>query len=156
MNNSMPEKPVLKWVGSGGRLHLPKYPGDAGFDLETVGEHTIKAYEMTRIPCGIEVEIPDGFAALIIGRSSSYQHGLIIMNTLIDSGYRGLIFLLAFNCTDMDSFVDDGMRLAQFVLIPNFGRLGDGKMQVQVRQVERLSPSPRGINGFGSSGGGIA
>lgn len=148
-------KLTLKWVSTGGQLHAPKYSGDAGFDMEVVGGHTVKSYETARVPCGINVQVPDGFAALIVGRSASYQYGVQIMPTLIDSGYRGPIFLLAYNTTSMDVFLDDGVRLAQLVLIPNFGRLLNGELQTDIRQVERLDESLRGQNGFGSSGGGL-
>lgn len=148
---------MLKWTSSsGGRLHAPKYPGDAGFDLEVVGEHVVKPHEITQISCGISVEIPDSYAALLVGRSSSYQYGLMVMTTLIDSGYRGPLFLLVYNVADTDRFVNGGTRLAQLLLLPNFGRLADNRLRVQPQQVESLSISPRGANGFGSTGGSIA
>jgi dUTP pyrophosphatase len=99
------------------------------------------------IATGLAVEIPAGYAGLVLPRSGlAARHGITLLNApgLIDSGYRGEVLVVFHNTDANDTFVvEPGMRIAQLVVIavPEL-RL--------VEQVE-LAHSERGERGFGSS-----
>ena len=65
---------------------------------------------------------------------------------MIDSGYRGELFAGAWNTTDQMVNVKKGERIAQLILLHNASR------QVVPIQTHQLTDSPRGTDGFGSSG----
>src|SRR5690242_5649370 len=86
-----------------------------------VGVHLYVADSATIGP-GIAVEVPDGFAGLVLPRSGlAAKHGIALVNApgLIDSGYRGEIRVLLLNTDRAESFtVSPGDRIAQLLLTP--------------------------------------
>lgn len=142
------------------RRHLPQgglrkspYKGDAGIDL-VVAEY-VRIYsnsrEPTKINIGIQIALPEDVAALVIGRSSTHLSGLIIANTLIDPGFRGDIYVLAYMIYPYPGFwtdVNPGDRVAQLLPVPC---LGDGLIVEEVFGQD-LPPSERGARGWGSTG----
>ena len=121
--------------------------GDAGLDLTV-------AYPMVLIPgatrdisAGIAVAFPDDVWGLIVGRSSTLRkRGLLVNTGVIDTGYRGELFVNVHNMTDQDVWVSAGERLGQLILLPNLAS------RVEVTEVLDLPPSERGDKGFGSTG----
>jgi dUTP pyrophosphatase len=149
--------PVL--VGAGGRMPSQGYPDDAGFDLYVSERTEIPARgsasddpdvvnpAFVDVPCAVSVELPAGTWALITGRSSTIRkRGLLVVNSIIDAGYRGTYFAACQNMTDRPVVIEAGERIAQFIVLP---ALAAGLTPVQVPE---LAPSARGSNGFGSSG----
>ena len=98
---------------------------DAGLDLYAANAATIGPGERSTVATGIAVEIPDGFAGLVLPRSGlAARHGIALVNApgLIDSGYRGEIRVLLLNSDRTESFtVSPGDRIAQLVLTPVAG-----------------------------------
>jgi dUTP pyrophosphatase len=121
------------------------YPGDAGFDLSCLNHGIIAPKQQTDLPTGLSVQLPDGVWGWITGRSSTTAKGLDVIPGVIDEGYRGPLFVRVRNYTDQAVTVREGERLGQMIPIYQVPDL-------VFRQVERLDPSPRGENGFGSSG----
>ena len=133
------------------RLHpdavLPQYIhiGDAGCDLVVVEGGTLQPGEMRDFPCGWAVEPPLGYFFDIRPRSSTLRkRGLLVHTGTIDNGYRGPLFVYAWNVSDKPVVVEPGDRLAQMVLLPY--------TQPVVVEVEVLTDSDRGEGGFGSTG----
>jgi dUTP pyrophosphatase len=131
-------------------LPLPGYahPGDAGIDLLSAEDATLKPGERAAVPTGIAVAIPDGFAGFVHARSGrALKEGLALVNApgLIDSGYRGEIKVIVVNL-DPSSDIDikRGDKIAQLVIQP--------VETAEVAEVEQLSESVRGEGGFGSTG----
>lgn len=61
----------------------------------------IKLGERTLLRTGISIELPQGYGALVMGRSgNTIKRGLFVALGLIDSDYRGEIGVMAFNATD--------------------------------------------------------
>lgn len=133
-----------------GDVGLPAYAheGDAGLDLCAAEPCVINPGERVLVPCGIAVEIPSGFAGLVIPRSGlAIKHGISIVNApgLIDSGYRGEIKVILVNLDPCEAFeVKQGDRIAQLMLV--------SVPSVQLIECEELADSKRGTGGFGSSG----
>ena len=63
-------------------------PWDAGLDLYSIEEVTLKRGEVKAVRTGIAVAIPRGFVGIIKDRSSKALKGLHCLAGVIDSGYR--------------------------------------------------------------------
>jgi dUTP pyrophosphatase len=130
------------------KLPVRAHPGDAGLDLHALEACTLRPGQRLAVPTGLAIAIPPGQAGLVLPRSGlALTHGIALVNApgLIDAGYRGELRVLLLN-TDRDVAVQlaAGERIAQLVLI-------DVRLPA-VLEVDRLSDSPRGDGGFGSSG----
>ncbi len=132
-------------------LPAPSYahPGDAGADLVTTVDVTLRPGERAMVPTGIALALPEGYVALVHPRSGlAARHGLSIVNTpgTIDAGYRGEVKVMLIN-HDQATPVEllRGDRIAQLV-VQRFER---------ARFVEEaeLPDSARGEGGYGSTGG---
>ena len=99
-----------------------------------------------KIPTGIAIEIPAGHAGFIMTRSSTALKGVHISQTLIDSDYRGELFITATKyCGDSDHFnVNVGDRVAQLYIIP--------LPELELEWADELSETERGTGGYGSTG----
>jgi dUTP pyrophosphatase len=132
-------------------LPLPSYahPGDAGADLVTAVDVTLRPGERSLVPTGIAIAVPEGYVALVHPRSGlAARHGLSIVNTpgTIDSGYRGEVKVLLVNLDPAEPIeLRRGDRVAQLV----FQRVE----QAAFAEVEVLPDSVRGVGGYGSTGG---
>lgn len=123
------------------------YPADAGWDLFTSSQKTIPPQTRVDVPTGIEAALPRAFWGHILPRSSTLRkHGLQVVTAVIDSGYRGELFVQVYNPTNKDVVVEIGTRLAQLILHRTekviWAELAPGD----------LPPGERGNSGFGSSG----
>lgn len=131
-------------------LPLPAYAttGDAGLDLLSAEELTLKPGERTAVPTGIAVAIPEGYAGFVHARSGrALREGLALVNApgLIDSGYRGEIKVIVVNLDATEPIhVARGDKIAQLVIQP--------VVQADVVEVDSLPASERGEGGFGSTG----
>lgn len=131
-------------------LPLPSYarPGDAGLDLLSAEDVSLKPGERTAIPTGLAVEIPEGHAGFVHARSGrALREGLALVNApgLIDSGYRGEIKVIVVNLDPADVVhVRRGDKIAQLVVQP--------VVSVELEEVGDLEASERGAGGFGSTG----
>jgi dUTP pyrophosphatase len=128
---------------------LPKqaYDGDAGVDLAACEGTVLEPGSRAVVATGLAVEIPDGYAGLVLPRSGlAARHGIGVVNSpgLIDSGYRGEIRVVLINSDREAAFVvEPGMRIAQLLIAP--------VASVRLVEVEELATSERGARGFGSS-----
>ncbi|HEY4939755.1 MAG TPA: dUTP diphosphatase [Actinomycetota bacterium] len=131
-------------------LPLPSYAlaGDAGMDLRAAVYAVLKPGERCRIPTGIALAIPDGYAGFVQPRSGlAALTGLSFVNSpgLIDSGYRGEIQVVAINLDWQEPIeIRRGDKIAQLVILP--------VPQATLTEVEALPASDRGDGGFGSTG----
>jgi dUTP pyrophosphatase len=130
---------------------LPSYahPGDAGVDLVTTSDVTLKPGERALVRTGIAIALQEGFAAFIHPRSGlADAHGVTTVNApgTIDAGYRGEIQVNLVNL-DRDAPVTlrRGDRIAQLVI--------QRVEKARFVEVETLPDSARGEGGHGSTGG---
>ena len=124
------------------------YEGDAGLDLRSNEDVTLKPFERRLISTGLAVAIPDGFAGFVQPRSGmALKRGLSLANTpgLIDAHYRGELKIAAVNLDATEEVsITRGERIAQLVIqrVPT----------VRLVEVDQLDDTDRGAGGFGSSG----
>lgn len=136
----------IDFIGDG-KEPRRSYPGDAGFDLFVSDTVYVRPGEFIDAPCDISIALPFDMWAMILGRSSTLKRrGLLVVQSVIDSGYRGPIFTGVQNLTSQIVWIEEGERLGQ--LIPFFL---DASL-VQFRRTEKLSDSDRGESSFGSTG----
>jgi dUTP diphosphatase len=132
----------------GAKMPTRAHEGDAGLDLYACEAAHIGPGERWSVGTGIAVEIPDGYAGLVLPRSGLAQrHGIALVNApgLIDAGYRGEIRVLLLNTDPAEIFrVQPGDRIAQLVIVPIAA--------AEPVEAEALAESSRGDGGFGSSG----
>ena len=144
-------------------LPTRKKPGDSGLDLHA----HLPAQEWAIIPPGgnmkfwtgiaIELPLPDtfdtdggpvklGYEGHVRSRSGLTSQGIVACGGLgtIDSGYRGEIGVTLFNHSFREFRVNHGDRIAQLVVCPVVLPI--------VVEVEELSETERGKDGFGSTG----
>ena len=129
---------------------LPSYAkaGDAGADLATRIDFTIKPGERMLIPTGISIALPNGYVALVHPRSGlAIKHGISMVNTpgTVDAGYRGelQVILINHDLTESVSF-KKGDRIAQLVI--------QKVERAEFVEVQDLPGSERSSGGFGSTG----
>ena len=124
------------------------HEGDAGLDLHAAEAATIAPGERATVATGIALEIPAGFAGLVLPRSGlAARHGIALVNApgLIDCGYRGEVKVLLLNTDRTEAFeISPGDRIAQLLLSP--------VTEAEPVEVSELEMSARGTGGFGSSG----
>lgn len=128
---------------------IPEYAhtGDAGLDLFSVDEVTIEPGESKLIKTGIAIELAQGTEAQIRPRSGlALKNQVTILNTpgTIDEGYRGEICVIMINHGKQAFKIYKAMKIAQMVI--------QKVLRVNVEEVQSLSDSPRGTDGFGSTG----
>ena len=128
---------------------LPEYAhrGDAGMDLFSAVEKTLKPGEFALIGTGIKIELPDDTEAQVRPRSGlAIKNGVTVLNTpgTIDEGYRGEVGVILINHSKEDFTVTPGMKIAQMVIAP--------VVRALTEEVDELSDTRRGEGGFGSTG----
>ncbi len=133
------------------KLHdLAKVPefahkGDAGLDLCTVEKVIVPAGDRATIPTGLAFEIPEGFVGLVWDKSGlAFKKGLTSLSGVLDSGYRGQLFLCILNTSKQDYVFEIGDKVAQLLI--------QAIVRPQVEEVEELNNSVRADQGFGSTG----
>ncbi|CEN88993.1 deoxyuridine 5'-triphosphate nucleotidohydrolase [[Clostridium] sordellii] len=123
------------------------HEGDAGIDLFSVEEVTLKPMDRKLIHTGIRIQLPNNTEAQIRPRSGlALKNGITVLNTpgTIDEGYRGEIGIILINLGDKDFKVEEGMKIAQMVIKPT--------LSISVEEVLELTETSRGEGGFGSTG----
>ncbi len=134
---------------------LPVYAtgGAVGADIHAwipEGRRVLQPGERTRIATGIYLAIPEGYEVQVRPRSGlAWRRGLTLLNTpgTIDPDYRGEIQLLVINLSDEPQVIEDGMRIAQLVVVPVVRA-----RWVEVERYEDLDLTARGAGGFGHTG----
>ncbi len=116
-------------------------------DLRAASDVSLKAGEYALIPLGIGIELPKGYEAHVVPRSSTYKNfGIIQTNSMgvVDESYCGdndQWFVPVYAIRDTKIMVND--RICQF-------RIMKHQESFDFVEVDRLGEVDRG--GFGSTG----
>lgn len=126
---------------------VPEYAhrGDAGLDLFARETVVVKKGERARVPTGVAIAVPAGYAGLIWDKSGLAQkHGLKTLGGVLDSGYRGEVVVGLVNTSGEDYTIEKGHKTAQLLI--------QKVEQAQIEIVDDLDDTSRGEGGFGSTG----
>lgn len=116
-------------------------------DLRAAEEVVLKKGEFRLIPLGVAMELPEGYEAHVVPRSSTYKNfGIIQANSygIVDSSYRGnedQYFFPALAVRDTVIHVND--RICQFRIVEN-------QPPIIFEETDHLEGKSRG--GFGTTG----
>lgn len=121
----------------------------AGYDLHAcVGEPiVIEPGESFKFATGLAFELPNGYFGGVFARSGlSTNRGLRPANcvAVVDSDYRGEVFVPLRNDSTEPQTIYPDERIAQLVILPF--------LAVDFNEVDELSETERGKGGFGSTG----
>ena len=131
-------------------IPLPTYAkgGDAGADIVSRIDITLKPGERALVPTGISIALPDGYAAFVHPRSGlAIKHGVTMVNApgTVDAGFRGELQCIMINHDAHESITfKKGDRIAQLVI--------QKVERAEFVEVRDLPGSGRGTGGFGSTG----
>ena len=118
---------------------------DAGLDLRSPKEITIKARSAELIDTGVCVELPKHTVGFIKSKSGLMCKSGITSEGVIDVGYQGSIVVRLQNNTDKDYIVYAGQKITQLVILPC--------KTPKLKFVDKFkTETKRGTNGFGSTG----
>jgi len=116
-------------------------------DLRAAETVTMKAGEYREIPLGVVMELPKGYEALVVPRSSTFKkYGVILANSIgiIDESYKGDNDEWHFPAIALrDTKIHKNERICQF-------RITDHQPLLHLLEVETMGNADRG--GFGSTG----
>lgn len=118
--------------------------GDACMDMYADMDAVLYPHETVIIKTGIAVEIPEGFEGIVRGRSGLATQGINVHIGTIDAAYRGDVGVIVTNNSLQLFGIHKGNRIAQFTVKPVY--------PVHLTEVEELSETERGEQGYGSSG----
>ena len=166
------EQPFLKVKRLDKRAILPsKRDEDAGYDLYAVLDEDFfifKPGQLHLFPTKISIEIPRDWVFYIAERGSTGSKGISKRCGVVDSGYRGEIFVALNNTSDktvvfyrednekLDSFLqENSLSRDNVTLYPLSKGIAQGMLlycpHVQVEEVHELGESVRGDGALGSS-----
>lgn len=118
---------------------------DAGMDVYSVEDLTLRPEERRAIRTGIAMAIPSGYVGLIWDKSGvAAKSGVKTMGGVIDAGYRGEIQVVMRNLSTEDFVIEKGSKIAQMLI---------QRVELpEIEEADELEDSVRGENAFGSTG----
>ena len=120
--------------------------GSVGYDVFAYNEKLIPKHSVHRICIGIRIEMQPGIFAEFKSRSSYVLKNLVVEGGVIDSDYRGLLYVCLRNHNDEDVLIRRDEKIAQLIfyrcVFPEF---------VKVENKEDLNKTVRDEGGFGST-----
>jgi dUTP pyrophosphatase len=145
--NTVTVKIRVKRLSPDAKIPKAARAGDVAFDLYSTIEYELRPGERCAVPTGIAMEIPPGYEGQVRPRSGlALKEGITVLNTpgTIDSGYRGEVHTIMMNHGGESFKITKGMRISQLAIRP--------VPDVEFIEVEELSDTERGEDGFGSTG----
>lgn len=122
------------------KSHLP----DSGLDLFVPEAFKIDSLETKTIGLGLGVLIPEGYAGMLVPRSSIAEKGLLIQTAVIDPDYTGEIHLIITNCTKNTIFIEKNQRVCSLIVY--------NILNPFIQVVDEFEKTDRSNNGLGSTG----
>lgn len=120
--------------------------GAAGFDLYAVEDAELENGMPAKVRTGLAFEVPEGYCMVVYSRSSSALKGLVLTPLIVDSDYRGEVFVLARHIVFGDPHyqIRKGDRIAQVKI--------EKLVDTEFEWTDELSETARGTGGYGSTG----
>ena len=122
------------------KSHLP----DSGLDLFLPCDLSIDSLETKTIGLGLGFAIPEGYAGMLVPRSSIADKGLLIQTAVIDPDYTGEIHLIITNCSKNRVRLKKDMRVCSLIVY--------SVLNAYIQIVDEFEETDRGSKGLGSTG----
>ena len=122
------------------KSHLP----DSGLDIFLPCDIELDVLETKTIGLELGVMIPEGYAGMLVPRSSIADKGLIIQTAVIDPDYTGEIHLIITNCSKHKVFLTRGSRVCSLIVY--------SILNMYLEVVDKFEKTERGDAGLGSTG----
>ena len=122
------------------KSHLP----DCGLDCFMPESFELKPLETKTIGLGIGIQVPEGFAGMLVPRSSIAEKGLIVQTSIIDPDYTGEIHLIITNCSNNYVKIEKNQRVCSLIIY--------NVLNVRLDVVYDFDDTERGNQGLGSTG----
>ena len=124
------------------------YGDGAGYDLYSAETVTILPQSCEGVNCKFNMAIPRGYYAQVCSRSGLVKHHLITAEArVIDSGFRGELFVFLFNHGKELFIVKPEDKIAQMIFMKK-----ETVEFVRFDDLFKLGKTERGDSGFGISG----
>lgn len=124
--------------------------GSAGIDFFVPNDFSARYLfpgQDIKIPSGIRVKLPHGYALIAFNKSGIAQKGLQVGACVVDEDYQGEVHIHVFNWSKTSVRISPNMKLIQFLLLPvSYAQLEEGNGPLFD------IPTERGEGGFGSTG----
>ena len=135
--------------------HRANSGADAGIDFFVPNDFTAQTLApgaSVKIPAGIKVEVPAGYALIFFNKSGvAAKRSLIVGACVIDHGYAGEVHINLINAGNTIQTISPGEKIVQGILIPVITF-----ETIEVPEEELYSSihvaGSRGTGGFGSTG----
>ena len=128
---------------------------DAGIDFFVPNDfvaQTLQPGQSVKIPAGIKVEVPAGYALVFFNKSGvAAKRSLIVGACVIDHGYSGEVHINMINAGDVEQTIVPGEKIVQGILIPVVTfetiEVPEDELYASIHVA-----GSRGAGGFGSTG----
>lgn len=132
-------------LDAGAYMPTRGHEDDAGLDLRTPVDVSIKAGGSVSIDTGVHMEIPRNYFGKLESKSGlNVKHSVVSHGGVIDSGYTGSIVVKLYNHGDQDYHFHAGDKIVQLIIQPC--------LIEDLEEVSLLKDTERGTDGFGSTG----
>ncbi len=125
------------------------HPSDAGFDVYSMSNLSIKPGEIVVVPLGFRMKFSDKSWAQLCPKSGLSLKGLHVMAGVIDSEYRGEVSAVVINLNQKSGNIikiEKGDKVAQLIMHPY-------AKDYFIEKVESIEiDTDRGEGGFNSTG----
>lgn len=118
--------------------NLPEYSLDCdiAFDVKANESVSLNPTEQKEIHTGIAMEIPEGYIGLVRDRFGIVtRFGAHVIAGTFDHSYREEVTIMMINLGKEELYIEEGMRIAQIVLIPI--------NKLEIEEVKELSKTQR-------------
>lgn len=122
------------------KSHLP----DSGLDCFIPHDFVLQPFETKTVGLGFGIQVPEGFAGMLVPRSSIAERGLIIQTSIIDPDYTGEIHLIITNCSNNVVNIGKNQRVCSLVIY--------NVLNARLDIVYDFEQTERGQKGLGSTG----
>lgn len=144
----------IKKLYEGAKMPSRGTKSAAGFDLY-VPETTFLFRDIPqKVRTGLAFEIPEGYVGVVYSRSSSARDGIVITPLLVDSDYRGEVYVLATYLGEVEP--DNPRKMSGSLKIEAGERIAQMRLEklidTEYEWAETLSDTERGTGGYGSTG----
>lgn len=133
------------YLEEGAFAPVREHPTDAGLDIRAKDAQIVPARGTATFYTGVHIQLPPNTAGVFVSKSGLNIHHDITSTGLIDEGYTGAVVVKLHNHGDTAYYVMRGDKISQIVITPVLYE------DVEIT-TEPLPDTPRGSDGFGSTG----